>query len=99
VWEGQILVAVVVQTHRAVWACVNPILCRSTLPDVPPQAHEGMTLRITGPAGLSRGLLAFQWTRGISVPHSVHFALAQPTLSKAIARTESFPEQSMPPDW
>jgi hypothetical protein len=67
--EGRILVAVVVQTHRAVWACVNPILCRSTLPDVPPQAHEGMTLRITGPAGLSRGLLAFQWTRGMYVPH------------------------------
>jgi hypothetical protein len=29
-----------------------------------------MTLRIIGPAGHSRGLLAFQWTRGISVPHS-----------------------------
>jgi hypothetical protein len=42
-----------------------------TLPDVPPQAHEGMTLRIIGPPGLSRDLLAFQWTRGISVPHSV----------------------------
>jgi hypothetical protein len=69
--EGRILVVVVVQTHRHVWACVNPILCQSTLPDVPPQAHEGMTLRVIGPAGLSRGLLAFQWTRGISVPHMV----------------------------
>jgi hypothetical protein len=67
--EGRIFVAVAVQTHRVVWDYVNPILCQSTLPDVPPQAHEGMTLRIIGPAGLSRGLLAFQWTRGISVPH------------------------------
>jgi hypothetical protein len=67
--EGRILVAVAVQTHRVVWACVNPILCQSTLPDMPPQAHEGMTLRIIGPTGLSRGLLAFQWTWGISIPH------------------------------
>jgi hypothetical protein len=57
--EGRILVAVAVQTHRTVWACVNPILCRPTLPDVPPQAHEGITLRIIRLAGLSRGLLAF----------------------------------------
>jgi hypothetical protein len=67
--EGRILVAVAVQTHRTVWACVNPILCQSALSDVPPQAHEGVTLRIIGLAGLSRGLLAFPWTRGISVPH------------------------------
>ena len=67
--EGRIIVAVVVQIHRVVWACADPILCQSTLADVPPQAHEGVTLRIIGPAGLSRGLLAFQWTRGISVPH------------------------------
>jgi hypothetical protein len=68
-WEGRILVVVAVQTHRAVWASVNPILCQSTLADMPPQAHEGVTLRIIGPAGLSRGLLSFQWTWGISVPH------------------------------
>jgi hypothetical protein len=67
--EGRILVVVAVQAHRAIWACVNPILCQSTLADVPPQAHEGVTLRIVGPAGLSRGLLFFQWTRGIFVPH------------------------------
>jgi hypothetical protein len=68
--EGRILVAVAVQTHRAVWACVDPILCQSILAGAPPQAHEGMTLRIIGPAGFSRGLLAFQWTLGISVPHN-----------------------------
>jgi hypothetical protein len=28
-------------------------LCQSTSLDVPPQAHEGMTLRIIGPTGLS----------------------------------------------
>jgi hypothetical protein len=68
--EGWILVAVAVQTHQVVWACVDPILCQSILAGAPPQAHEGMTLRIIGPAGFSRGLLAFQWTWGISVPHN-----------------------------
>jgi hypothetical protein len=43
--EGRITAAVVAQIHRAIWACVDPILCQSTLLDVPPQAHEGMTLR------------------------------------------------------
>jgi hypothetical protein len=42
---------------------------RSGLLDVPPQAHEGMTLWIIGPTGPSRGILSFWWTRGISVPH------------------------------
>jgi hypothetical protein len=67
--EGRIFAVVVVQTHRAAWAYVNPVLCQSSLTGVPPQAHEGMTLRIIRLVGLSRGLLAFQWTRGISVPH------------------------------
>jgi hypothetical protein len=43
-------------------------LCQSASLDVPPQAHEGTTLRIIGPMGLLRGLLPFWWTRGISVP-------------------------------
>jgi hypothetical protein len=43
--EGRITAAVVAQIHRAVWACVDPILCQSALSNVPPQAHEGMTLR------------------------------------------------------
>jgi hypothetical protein len=47
--EGRILVAVAVQTHRVVWACVNPVLCQPTLTGVPPQAHEEMTLRTIGP--------------------------------------------------
>jgi hypothetical protein len=51
--EGRVPVAVAIQTHRAVWACVDPVLCQSTSLDVPPQAHEGMTLRIIGPTGLS----------------------------------------------
>jgi hypothetical protein len=45
VWEGRVTVAVVAQIHRAVWARVDPILRRSTSPDVPPQAHDGMALR------------------------------------------------------
>ena len=51
--EGRVPVAVAIQTHRAVWACVNPILCQSTLAVVPPSAHEEVTLRIIGPTGLS----------------------------------------------
>ena len=47
--EGRIIVVVAAQIHWAVWACVDPILCQSTSPDVPPQAHEGMTLRTIGP--------------------------------------------------
>jgi hypothetical protein len=50
----RILVSVAIQTHRAIWACINPILCQFAFPDVPLQAHEGVTLRIIGPAGLSR---------------------------------------------
>jgi hypothetical protein len=46
-------------------------LHRSSLLDVPPQAHEGMTLRIIGPTGPSRGIFSFWWTRGISVPHTL----------------------------
>jgi hypothetical protein len=51
--EGRVPVAVAIQTHWVVWACVNPVLCQSASLDVPPQAHEGMTLRIIGPMGLS----------------------------------------------
>jgi hypothetical protein len=47
--EGRIIATVAAQIHRATWACVDPILCQSTSPDVPPQAHEGMTLRTIGP--------------------------------------------------
>jgi hypothetical protein len=68
--EGRILVAVAVQTHRAVWTCVNPILCQSTLADMPPQAHEGLTLRIIGPTGLSRGLYPSSGPGGYLSPTS-----------------------------
>jgi hypothetical protein len=46
---------------------------------VPPQAHERMTLRFIGPLGLSWGLLLFQWTRGISVPHRHDTGLPHPS--------------------
>jgi hypothetical protein len=47
--EGRVIAAVAAYICWAVWACVDPILCQSTSPDVPPQAHEGMTLRTIGP--------------------------------------------------
>jgi hypothetical protein len=47
--EGRITAVVVAQIHRVVWARVDPILCQSTSLDIPPQAHEGMTLRTIGP--------------------------------------------------
>jgi hypothetical protein len=42
--EVRIIAMVATQIYQAVWAYVDPILCQSTSPDVPPQAHEGMTL-------------------------------------------------------
>jgi hypothetical protein len=51
--EGRVSIAVAIQTRRAVWACVDPVLCQTASLDVPPQAHEEMTLRIIGPTGLS----------------------------------------------
>jgi hypothetical protein len=82
--EGRILVAVFVQTHRAAWASVDPILCQCTLAGAPPSAHKEVTLRIIEPTSLSQGLLSFQWTRGISVPHT----LVLFTLFPVIARVQ-----------
>jgi hypothetical protein len=50
--EGWVSVVVAIQTRRVVWACADPALCQTTSLDVPPQAHEGMTLQIIGPTGL-----------------------------------------------
>jgi hypothetical protein len=50
--EGRVSVVVAIQTRRAVWVCVDLVLCQFASLDVPPQAHEGMTLRIIGPMGL-----------------------------------------------
>jgi hypothetical protein len=51
--EGRVSVVIAIQTRRSVWACVDPTLCQTASLDVLPQAHEGMTLRIIGPTGLS----------------------------------------------
>jgi hypothetical protein len=51
--EGRVTIAIIAQIHRVVWFCVDPVLCQSASLDVPPQVHEGMTLRIIGPTGLS----------------------------------------------
>jgi hypothetical protein len=67
--EGRVTVVITARIHRVVWACVDLALYRSSLLDVPSQAHKGMTLRIIGPMGPSRGILSFWWTQGISVPH------------------------------
>jgi hypothetical protein len=41
------------QRCGAVRACTDPALCQSALLIVPPQAHEGVTLRSIRPLGLS----------------------------------------------
>jgi hypothetical protein len=51
--EGRVTVAIIAQIHRAVWACIDLVLCQSASLDVPPEAREGMTLRIIGPTGPS----------------------------------------------
>jgi hypothetical protein len=48
---------------------LNPVFEDLRKPKVP-NTNEGMTLRIIGPTGPSRGILSFWWTRGISVPHT-----------------------------
>jgi hypothetical protein len=50
--EGRVTAVITAQIHRAVWACVDPILCRSTSLGALSQAHEGMTSRIIGPTDL-----------------------------------------------
>jgi hypothetical protein len=52
-WEGRVSVVITIQTCRTVWACADPTLCQTASLVVLPQAHEGMTLRIIGPTGLS----------------------------------------------
>jgi hypothetical protein len=47
--ESRVIAVDDAQIHWVVWAQVDPILRRSTSPDVPPQAHEGMALRNIGP--------------------------------------------------
>ena len=51
--EGRVTVVITARIHRVVWAFVDPVLCQSASLDVPPQAHEGMTLRVIRPTGLS----------------------------------------------
>jgi hypothetical protein len=51
--EGRVSVVIAIQTRRTVWACADPTLCQTASLDVLPQDHEGMTLRIIGPTGLS----------------------------------------------
>jgi hypothetical protein len=51
--EGRVTVVITAQIRRAIWACVDLILCRSTSLGVLSQAHEGMISRIIGPTGLS----------------------------------------------
>jgi hypothetical protein len=51
--EGRVTVVITARIRRAVWACVNLILCRSASLGVLSQAHEGMISRIIGPTGLS----------------------------------------------
>jgi hypothetical protein len=52
-WESRVTVVITDQIHRAIWACVDPILYRSTSLGALPQAHEGMTSRIIEPTSLS----------------------------------------------
>ena len=67
--KSDLLLQSLAQCCGAVRVCAHPALCRSASLVVSPQAHEGVTSRFIGLLGLSWGLLSFQWTRGISIPH------------------------------
>jgi hypothetical protein len=51
--KSDLLLWLLAQCGWAFQACINPALCRSASLVVPPQAHEGVTLRFIGPLGLS----------------------------------------------
>jgi hypothetical protein len=51
--ESQIFVVVACSTLWVVRACTNPALRQLASLIVPPQAHEGMTLRFIGPLDIS----------------------------------------------
>jgi hypothetical protein len=52
VGKSDLLLRFLAQRCEVVRACTDPALRRSALLIVPPQAHEGMTLRFIGPLGL-----------------------------------------------
>jgi hypothetical protein len=47
--EGRVTVVITARIRRAIWACIDLTLCRSTSLGVLSQAHEGMISRIIGP--------------------------------------------------
>jgi hypothetical protein len=51
--KSDLLLWFLAQRCGAIRACIDPALHRSALLIVPPQAHEGMTLRSIGPLGFS----------------------------------------------
>jgi hypothetical protein len=51
--KSDLLLRSFAQRCGAIRACTNPALCRSASLVVPPQAHEGVTLRFIGSLGLS----------------------------------------------
>jgi hypothetical protein len=51
--KSDLLLRSLAQHCGAVRVCTNPTLCRSASLAIPPQAHEGVTLRFIGLLGLS----------------------------------------------
>jgi hypothetical protein len=47
--EGWVTVAITAQIHRAVWACVDPVLCQSVLLNISPRPSKGRPHELLGP--------------------------------------------------
>jgi hypothetical protein len=69
--EGRVTVVITARIRRAIWACVDMILCRSTSLGVLSQAHEGMTSRLLGPRAFREIFYPSGGTEGYPSPTSV----------------------------
>jgi hypothetical protein len=47
--EGRVTVVITAPIHRAIWACVDPVLCQSALLDVSPRPTKGWPRELLGP--------------------------------------------------
>jgi hypothetical protein len=69
-WENRITAVDNVWFQWAARARVDPILCRSILPDIPPLTHEGMALRNNGHEAFRETFLPSSGPRGYLSPTS-----------------------------
>jgi hypothetical protein len=68
--EGRVTVAIMAQIHRVVWACIDPVLCRSALLDVSPRPTKGWPRELLGPRAFREVFYPSGGPRGYLSPTS-----------------------------